>query len=78
MGDITVNLAQGRLVVFADPVLDRMILNLTDNVLRYGWYIARITPYVNQNTLWDQGPPGRRGSDTNFDERVDILEGGQG
>lgn len=48
MGDIQVNIQLEDLMVYADPLLERVIYNIVDNALRYGGTITRISSYWYQ------------------------------
>jgi len=44
-GDIKVEVSLDNLLVYADPLLERVIYNLIDNAIRYGQTITRISSY---------------------------------
>ncbi len=45
LGDISVEVSLDDLMVYADPLLERVIYNLVDNTLRYGKNVTRISSY---------------------------------
>lgn len=47
-GDIQVQITLADLMVYADPLLERVIYNIVDNALRYGGKLSRITSYWYQ------------------------------